>query len=452
MAKPHVIVVGGGFGGLQAVLSLRGAPVDVTLVDRHNHHLFQPLLYQVATGGLSPANISAPLRAVLRRQRNAQVLLGEVHDVDAERREIVLAGGRISYDTLIVATGSQANYFGQDQWATLAPSLKTNEDALGIRNRILFAFEQAERASRASERASEDEAWLTFVIVGGGATGVELAGALGELKGQTLRRDFRRIDPTTARVILVEGADRLLPAYRPGLAQKALRALDRLGVTVRTQTLVKGIEPGTVTLRTPDGAMETIRAQTVVWTAGVHGTLIGRKLAEAVGAEPDRSGRVIVEPDLTVPRHPEILVIGDLAHCAGRDGKPLPALAPVAMQQGRYAARLIRARLRGRTLPPFRYRDRGTMTTVGRGAAVVDLKWTHFNGWFGWLVWLFVHLLYIVQFGNRLLILVQWGWNYFTRNRSARLITEQFAHVSQWKTPEETWAEDPEPAEPTRPK
>jgi NADH dehydrogenase len=447
MALPHVVVIGGGFGGLQTVLSLKNAPVQITLIDRHNHHLFQPLLYQVATGGLSPANISAPLRALLKRRRNTRVLLGEVHDVDVVRREIVLAGARLSYDTLIVATGSQANYFGKDQWMALAPSLKTNEDALSIRNRVLFAFEQAER----EPGAVVDKPWLTFVIVGGGATGVELAGALGELKGQTLRGDFRHLDPSTAEVFLLEAGGRVLPAFPPDLSEKAARSLKRLGITVRTDTRVTDIRPGAVTVSARDGSTDTIRAQTIVWTAGVEGSPLGRKIAKAAKAGVDRNGRVLVGPDLSIPGHPEILVIGDLAHCPDQSGRPLPALAPVAIHQGRYAADLIRARLRGKTLPAFRYKDRGTMTTVGRGAAVVNLNWTRFNGWFGWIVWLFVHLLYIVQFENRLLVLIQWAWNYFTRNRSARLITEQFGQLREWQTPQQP-STSPQPPESSQPK
>jgi NADH dehydrogenase len=427
MGLPHVVVIGGGFGGLQTVLSLRHAPVRVTLIDRRNHHVFQPLLYQVATGGLSPANISAPLRAMFRTRHNTRVLLDVVHDVAVDRREILLSSGRLSYDTLVVATGSQASYFGNDRWTPIAPSLKSNEDAINIRNRVLFAFEQAERGPS----AEPDTVWLTFVIIGGGPTGVELAGALGELKGQTLKGNFRRIDPASAEIILLEAGDRVLSAFPPALSDKAIRALKRLGITTRTNTLVTDIEPGAVTVRAPGGSTETIRTKTIIWTAGVQGSPLGQKIAKAAGAEVDRSQRVVVKPDLSIPGHPEILVIGDMAHCPDKEGRPLPALAPVAMQQGRYAANLIRARLRGKTLPPFRYKDRGTMTTIGRGAAVVNLNWTRFDGWFGWIVWLFVHLLYIVQFENRVLILIQWAWNYFTRNRSARLITEQFAHLRE---------------------
>ena len=414
----HVVIVGGGFGGLQAARSLARAPVDVTLVDKRNFHLFQPLLYQVATGALSPANIASPLRAVLKRQKNARVLLGEVAGFDPAKRTVGLKDGEIPYDTLIVAAGAGHHYFGHDEWAKNAPGLKTVEDATGIRSRILGAFEAAELACDAGEVGR----WLRFVVVGAGPTGVELAGALAEIARDTLRRDFRFIDPTDAEILLVEGGDRVLPVYPPDLSEKASASLARLGVTVRTRTIVTDIGPRSVTLRSGDGT-ETIPTRTVLWAAGVQASPLGRVLAEGTGAGLDRIGRVVVAPDLALPGHPEIFVVGDLARFDHQDGGPLPGVAPVAKQQGEYVARLISGRLRGRTLPPFRYRNYGNMATIGRAAAVADLGWVRFSGFPAWLAWLLVHLVNIIEFENRLLALVQWAWNYFTRNRAARLIT-----------------------------
>jgi NADH dehydrogenase len=416
--RHRVVIVGGGFGGLYTALHLKRAPVDVTLIDRRNYHLFQPLLYQVATGGLSPANIAAPLRALLRRQQNTRVLLGEATDIDVAGRRLILSDGAVPYDTLILAAGTRDAYFGHDQWEPLAPGLKSVEDATEIRRRILFAFEAAERETDPA-RVRE---WLTFVLVGGGPTGVELAGALAEIAHHTLRGNFRTIDPRTAQIILLEGTDRLLPAFAPVLSAKAARSLERLGVTVRTGTLVTDISPDCVTVKTKGGS-ERLAARTVLWAAGVQASPLGLALARAAGAELDRAGRVVVANDCSVPRRPEIFVIGDLAHFNGPGGKPLPGLAPVAMQQGRYVAKMIEARLRGESRPPFAYRDRGAMATIGRNAAVADLGWVRFGGYLAWLAWLFIHLLYLVEFENRLLVVVQWGWNYFTRNRAARLIT-----------------------------
>jgi len=422
-AAHRVVVVGGGFGGLQAVRVLARAPVQVTLVDRRNFHLFQPLLYQVATGGLSPANIAAPLRDVLKGQRNARVLMAEATGFDVEGRSVLLADGKVDYDTLIVATGARHAYFGHDEWEKLAPGLKAVEDATEIRRRILLAFEKAERTADSAQRA----AWLTFVIVGGGPTGVEMAGAIGELAHQTLRDNFRSIDPATARIILIEAAERILSPYPPSLSAKATAALGRLGVLVRTGTAVTEIRPDAVTVRS-GGRSETIPARTVLWAAGVEASPLGRRLLAAAGgaasgAAIDRAGRIIVGPDLTLPGHPEIFAIGDLSSVTGVDGRPLPGLAPVAIQQGRYVARLIAARLRGDTLPPFRYRDFGTMATVGRAAAVAVIGRLRLGGYPAWLAWLFLHLMMLVQFENRVLVFLQWTWNYLTRNRSARLIT-----------------------------
>jgi NADH dehydrogenase len=414
----RVVIVGGGFGGLYAALHLKRAPVELTLIDRRNFHLFQPLLYQVATGGLSPANIASPLRALLRRQKNTRVLLGEAVDIDVANRRLILSDGEVPYDTLLLAAGTRDQYFGHDDWEPLAPGLKSIENATEIRRRILWAFEAAERETDPA-RIRE---WLTFVIVGAGPTGVELAGAVAEIAHHTLRNNFRSIDPRTAQIIILEGADRVLPVYPPVLSAKAEKSLNRLGVTVRLRTLVTDIKPDLVTMKTPNG-IETLAARTVLWGAGVKASPLGRALAKAAGAEVDRMGRVVVAADCSVPGHPEIFVIGDLACFKDASGKPLPGVAQVAMQQGGYVARLIDARLRGRSLPPFAYRNRGSLATIGRNAAVADLGWVRFGGYLAWLAWLFVHLLFLVEFENRLLVLVQWGWNYFTRNRAARLIT-----------------------------
>lgn len=417
-ALPHVVIIGGGFGGLYAARALKRAPVRVTLIDRRNFHLFQPLLYQVATGGLSPGEIASPLRSVLKWHTRTSVILADVVDIDTQAKRVVLADGAVAYDTLVVAAGARHSYFGHAEWEERAPGLKTLEDAIEIRRRIFFAFESAEREADPVRRA----AWLTFVIVGAGATGVELAGALGEIARDTLKHDFRSIDPRDAQIILVEGADRVLPPYHPVLSEKALSALTRLGVSVRLKTMVVDMDAESVLLRT--GAGETrIRSNTVVWAAGVQASPLGQVLATQTQVPLDRAGRVMVGPDLTVPGHPDIFVIGDLAHYAHQTQAPLPGVAPVAMQQGRYVAETIDARVRGKATAPFRYRDRGSMATIGRAAAVTDLGFVRFNGTLAWLTWLFIHLLYLVEFDNRLLVLVQWAWNYLTWNRGARLIT-----------------------------
>jgi NADH dehydrogenase len=420
MHWPHrVVIVGGGFGGLFAAQNLRKAPVEVTLIDRRNFHLFQPLLYQVATGGLSPANIAAPLRALLKRQKNARVLLGEVAGFEVKGRKVLLRDGELEYDTLIVAAGARHHYFGHDQWEGLAPGLKTIEDATNIRRRIYLAYERAERETDPLKR----HALLTFVVIGGGPTGVELAGTIGELANSTLRGNFRTFDSTETRILLLEGTDRVLPTFPPKLSAKALRSLGKLGVTVRTGAMVTDVQPDHVIIRV-GSAQETIPTCTVLWGAGVQASPLGKLLAEAAGGQVDRAGRVSVQADCSLPSHPEVFVIGDMAAFPGKDGKPLPGVAPVAMQQGRYVAELIQARLGGDVPPPpFQYHDRGSLATIGRAAAVADLGWIRFSGWFAWLIWLFVHLLYLVQFQNRLLVLTQWAYNYVTRNRSARLIT-----------------------------
>jgi NADH dehydrogenase len=376
------------------------------------------LLYQVATGWLSPADIASPLRAVLKRQRNVQVLLAEATDIDVANRRVVLKDGSVSYDTLLVATGARYNYFGHPEWEALAPGLKTIEDATEIRRRILSAFEAAERETDHARVRS----WLTFVIVGGGPTGVELAGTLGELAQDTLRQDFRHINPAESRILLVEGADRILPTYAAELSAKATAALARLGVSVHTGAIVTNVQPDAVIIRRNDQS-EHIPTRTVLWAAGVQASPLGRILATATGVELDRAGRVMVAPDFSIPNHPDIFVIGDLAHYRHQQGQPLPGVAPVAMQQGRYVAELIQQRLRGQTPPPFRYRDRGSMAIVGRAEAVADIRGRRFSGLLAWLAWLFIHLMNLVEFENRLLVVIQWAWNYFTRNRSARLIT-----------------------------
>jgi NADH dehydrogenase len=415
----RVVVVGGGFAGLRAARALARLQVQVTLVDRRNFHLFQPLLYQVATGALSPANIAAPIRSLLKREKNVRVLLGEATDLDAGRRVLFLSDGELAYDTLVVAAGVRHHYFGNEKWEALAPGLKTLEDAMEIRRRILLAFETAEREGDPVRR----RALLTFVIVGGGPTGVELAGALAEIARHTLRGDFRAIDPSEARVFLLEAGERILPAYTPELAAKAVLALTRIGVEVRTTALVTGLSDGSVRFRHGD-ADETLPARTVLWAAGVKGSPLGATLAAAAGAMLDRAGRVLVEPDLSLKSHPEVFVIGDLAALSDERGHPLPGVAQVAMQQGRYVARVVRARLSGASPPPpFRYFDAGSMATIGRRAAVADLRIVRMSGTLAWLAWLFLHLMYIVQFANRLLVLIQWAWSYVTWNRSARLIT-----------------------------
>jgi NADH:ubiquinone reductase (H+-translocating) len=419
MADQHrVLIIGGGFGGLSAARKLKRAPVEVTLVDRCNYHLFQPLLYQVATGSLSPANVAGPLRQVLHKQKNTKVLLGEAIHIDAARRRVILSDGYLDYDTLIVATGATHQYFGHDEWEQFAPGLKNIDDATAMRRRILLAFEAAER----EQNPEKLRAWMTFVIVGAGATGAELAGALGEIAHDTLVHDFRDIDPTQTRIILVEGTDRPLPTYPPRLSEAARKMLTRLGVTVRTGAMVTDVRADGVTLREGDRT-EDIPSRTVLWAAGVLASPLGRILSEEAGAKLDRASRVIVEPDMTIAGHPEIFVVGDLANFSHQTGKPLPGVAQPAMQQGEYVARLIQARLRGEKLPPFHYFDKGNLATIGRGAAVADLNWLQLSGWPAWLIWIFIHLLYIIQFQNRLLVMLQWAWLYLTFDRSARLIT-----------------------------
>jgi NADH:ubiquinone reductase (H+-translocating) len=418
MDAHKVVILGGGFGGLTAALKLKNAPVHVTLIDRCNYHLFQPLLYQVATGSLSPANVAGPLRQVLRKQKNTQVLLGEAISIDAAKRQVILSDGVVNYDTLIVATGSTHQYFGHDEWEKFAPGLKNLDDATAMRGRILLAFEAAER-----ERDPEKlRAWMTFVIVGAGPTGAELAGALGEIAHDTLKHDFRDIDPSKTRIVLVEGTDRPLPSYPPKLSDAARKMLERLGVTVRTGAMVTDITAAGVTIKEGDHT-ELIPTRTVLWAAGVLASPLGKILSENAGAPLDKASRVVVQPDLTVPGHPEIFVIGDLANFSHQTGNPLPGVAQPAIQQGEYVAKLIRARFRNHKVPPFHYFDKGNLATIGRGAAVADLNWLQISGFPAWLIWIFIHLVYIIQFQNRLLVMMQWAWLYLTFDRSARLIT-----------------------------
>jgi len=421
MEQQHrVIILGGGFGGLNAAQKLKRAPVEVTLIDRRNFHLFQPLLYQVATGSLSPGEIAAPLRGVLSRQKNTQVLLGEAVDIDPGAKRVILRdGASFPYDSLIVSTGSQTSYYGNDGWREWAPSLKSVEEATAIRHKILYAFECAERSMNEEDARS----WLTFVIVGAGATGLELAGALAEIANETLKNDFRRINPREARIILMEGGPRVLAAFPEGLSVKAERLVSRLGVEVKKGVLVSGIDAGGVTYKSGDES-QRLPARTVLWAGGVTTNEFGRKLGERTRAETDRSGRIKVNPDLTVPGYPDIFVAGDLALSLGKDGKPLPGVAQVAIQGGGYAAKTIRARLKGKKdMKPFHYFNKGDMAVIGRAAAVANILGLHLAGLFAWLTWLFIHLIYIVEFQSRVLVFVQWGFEYLTFSRGARLIT-----------------------------
>lgn len=421
----QVVIVGGGFGGLYAAKALGKVPVDVTLIDKRNFHLFQPLLYQVATGTLSPADISSPLRSVLNRNKNTKVLMGEVIDIDPEQRQVILSNQELPYDSLIIATGVSHHYFGNDDWEKVAPGLKTVENALEMRRRIFIAFEAAEKETDPEKR----RALLTFVVVGGGPTGVELAGAIAELAYSTLKQDFRNIDTTETRILLLEGMDRILPPYAPELSAEAEASLQRLGVTIQTKTLVTNVADNIVTIRQGEQT-EQIAAHTILWAAGVKASPMGEVLAKRAGAQLDRAGRVIVEPDLSISGHPNIFVIGDLANFSHETGKPLPGVAPVAMQEGQYIAALIQQRLLGNNLTAFRYVNRGSLAVIGRNAAVVDLGFVKFSGFLAWLAWLFIHIYYLIEFDNKLVVLTQWGWNYFTRNRGARLITGEESLLS----------------------
>ncbi|MFT4038409.1 MAG: NAD(P)/FAD-dependent oxidoreductase [Thermomicrobiales bacterium] len=407
---PRVVVVGGGFGGLTAAKALGGARARVTLIDRRNHHLFQPLLYQVATAVLSPADIAQPIRAVMRDRSNVEVALGEVQSVDVEAKEVVLADSRIPYDYLVLAAGANHFYFGHDEWEPNAPGLKSLEEALDIRRRLLVSFEEAERETDPERR----KALMTFVVVGGGPTGVEMAGAIAEIARYSLAKDFRHIDTRDARVILLEAADRLLLAFPAQLSRHALWDLQRLGVDVRFNTPVTNIESGSVT-----AGDQVIQAETIIWAAGVKSSPIGATL----GVETDRAGRVIVQPDLTIPGHPEIFVIGDMSSLTGPNGRPYPGVAQVAKQQGQWAAKNIRRAMAGQPMEPFQYIDLGNMATIGRNAAVADIRGVTLTGFFAWLVWALVHVFNLIGFRNRVVVGVQWLWGYLSFQRGARLIT-----------------------------
>ncbi|HYN70430.1 MAG TPA: NAD(P)/FAD-dependent oxidoreductase [Candidatus Eisenbacteria bacterium] len=455
--RHRVLIVGGGFGGLNAARGLGKDPrLDVTLVDRRNHHLFQPLLYQVATGALAPGEIAQPLRSIVRRNANTTVLLGEAVGLAPDRREVVLSdGGPIAYDTLIVATGARHSYFGHDEWAPFAPGLKSIDDATDMRRRILIAFEAAEREAVEARRIE----WMTFVVVGGGPTGVELAGALGEIANDTLRRDFRSINPADSRILLVEAMDRVLPTYPPEGSRSAARQLEKLGVTVRLRTRVVGIDGRSVRVVPADApapassaaaasagsrgegataphppapaaaAEERIPARTVLWAAGVQTSSFVRTVANATGTEIDRAGRIPVGPDLTIPGHPEIFVIGDAAVVPWRPDKPVPGVAQGGIQTGKYAARAIRARLDGKRAAPFRFQDRGDVAVIGRAAGVTNIGWLgpfgRQSGFIAWGLWLGIHIVYLIGFANRLVVVVRWAWSFFTHGRGSRLITGQ---------------------------
>ncbi len=408
---PHVLILGGGFAGLYAAKRLRSASVRVTIVDRRNHHLFQPMLYQVATAGLNPSDIASPIRSILRRSENTEVLLADVRDVDVDTRTVHFTdGGSADYDYLVVATGAHHSYFGHDEWEPLAPGLKSLDDALEIRRRVLLAFEYAERETDPVRR----HAYLTFVIVGGGPTGVEMAGAVAEIRRYALRRDFRHIDPGEATVMLLEGGPRLLPTYPPSLSDQAKQKLRRLGVEVRTETMVTDIRPGSV-----NAAGWVIPTQTVIWAAGNTASPV----VQSLGAPLDRMGRAIVEPDCTIPGHPEVFVLGDAAAFHHQEGGPLPGICPVAIQMGEYTGAVIEGDLAGRPRRAFKYWDKGQLAVIGRGQAVADIWKLHFGGFIAWLVWIFVHVFFLIGFRNRVSVLLQWAWSYFTYSRGARLIT-----------------------------
>lgn len=414
-SPPHVVIVGGGFAGLYAAKALKNAPLRITLVDRTNYHLFQPLLYQVATAALSPADVASPIRAILRRQRNVTTLLANVTGIDPERREVILSDQRLGYDALILATGARHAYFGHPGWEALAPGLKGIDDALEVRRRVFLAFEAAERETDSERRA----ALLSFVVVGGGPTGVELAGALGEIAHDSLRRDFRRIDPQQARILLVDGGDRVLRSYSPKLSASAERQLARLGVTVRTNARVTAVEPAAVVL----AGGERVPATTVLWAAGV----VASPLGAALGVPLDDAGRVLVESDLSVHGHPEIFVVGDLAALHDRRGEPLPGVCPVAIQEGQAAAANVERLLGGQPTAPFRYRDKGSLATIGRNSGIAEIRGIELSGFVAWLAWLLIHIFFLIGFRNRLLVMVQWGWTYLTHGRGARLITPEWA-------------------------
>ena len=415
--RPRVLIIGGGFGGLKAAEALARLPVQITLVDRKNHHTFQPLLYQVATAGLSPAEIAAPIREILARHENVEVLLGEVLGFDLDRRIVKLNGFELGYEYLVVAAGASHAYFGHDEWEPLAPGLKTIEDALEIRRRVLLAFELAERHAATTGQPPP----LTFVVVGGGPTGVELAGTLAEIARKSLPEDFRHIDPKNTRIVLLEAGSSVLTAYPEDLRQSAKRQLERLGVEVRLNSAVTGVRPAEIHI-----GNEVMSASVVLWAAGVAASPLGR----ALGGPVDRAGRVLVQADLSLPGHSEVFVIGDLASLKHADGKQLPGVAPVAMQQGRWVARQVAADLAGKARAPFHYDDKGSLATIGRAAAVAQFGKVHISGFLAWLSWLFIHIFFLIGFRNRIIVMIQWAWSYFTYDRSARLITGETQRIA----------------------
>lgn len=428
---PHVVIIGGGFAGLYAARALKKQPVTVTLVDRRNHHLFQPLLYQVATAGLNPGDIAQPIRSILRGQANCRVVLAEARSIDADARRVILDQGELSYDYLLVATGATHSYFGHEEWAEVAPGLKSIMDALNIRKRVLYAYEAAEREDDPEKRRQ----WMTFVIVGAGATGVEMAGTLAEIARTALRKDFRRIDTADARVVLIEGADRPLQAFPEDLSRKTRTQLEKLGVELRTNERVTNIDAEGV-----QAGDEHIPARTVVWAAGVRAS----SLVKTLGVPLDRAGRVMVEKDLSVPGHPEILVAGDVANLE-QDGRNVFGVAPAAIQAGKAAAKNLVRSIEGKPRQPFHYVDKGSLATIGRRSAVADIKGLHLSGFIAWMAWLFVHVLFLIGLRNRLIVLFQWAWSYLTFQRGARLITGRLPKLD---TPRETIPDRlPEPAD-----
>jgi len=426
-APHHVVIIGGGFGGLYAAQKLGKSkvPVKVTLIDKRNFHLFQPLLYQVATGSLSPADIASPLRAVLAENKNTSVVMGEVLDIDPQAQVVKLKNHLdISYDSLIVATGVSHHYFGNDQWSEQAPGLKTIEDAINMRRRILSAFEAAEKTHDPKFK----EALMNFVVIGGGPTGVELAGTLAELAHRTLSDEFANIDTKQARIILIEGTDRVLPPYHADLSEAAKQSLLKLGVEVKTSAMVTNIEEHVVTIKCGD-QVEQIKAQTILWAAGVKASSMGKVLGDRLNAELDRVGRVVVQPDMSIANYPNVYVTGDLANYPHQGDRPLPGVAPVAMQQGEYVAHHIEAKIEEKEPSKFKYWDFGSLAVIGRHEAVADFKFIRLKGWLAWFIWTFVHVYYLIEFDNKLLVMIQWGWNYFTHRRGARIITGRYLQV-----------------------
>ena len=414
----HIVILGGGFGGLYAAKMLSQDKVKVTIIDKRNFHLFQPLLYQVAAGWLSPGDIASPLRVVLNDYKNTYVLKAEVTDIIPDEKKVIFNDGKITYDTLIVATGSHHHYFGHDNWAETAPGLKTVEDALEMRRKILLSFEEAEKETDPLKQ----QEWMTFLIIGAGPTGVELAGTIGELTRNTLKEDFRNINTEDSKIILVEGLNHVLPTYPPDLSEKAEKSLKKLGVNIRLNTMVTKIEDNRASI-SRNGDSEVIESRTILWTAGVKASSLGQALAKHSGSKLDKSGRVIVNPDLSVPGHPNIFVIGDLAHFSYKGEAPLPGVAPVAMQEGRYVAKLILDRIQGKEIKPFEYKEKGNLAVIGTNSAVADFGSLKFSGFLAWLIWAIVHIRYLIEFDSKIVVLFRWAWSYFTRKRGIRLIT-----------------------------